>query len=175
MKSCRIPLLLMLGAIFVLFSGPSTADGQLRWPSSRKEAIEVRLIALAVVYPRSSFFANDEVFIAEQELAKTESRFIKLVYDFLPYQSPLSSYGLDYALVHHFNAVRDMTCDENLWQMRTLADEDRNSPVVKAQWKYAVASPIYDLDRRQARLRCYRATSEDYEKAQREPTREIPY
>ena len=175
MTSSRIPLLLLICAVFVLFSGPSTADGQLRWPSSRKEAIEVRLIALAVVYPRSSFFANDEVFVAEQELAKSESRFIKLVYDFLPYQSPLSAYGLDYALVHHFNAVRDTNCDENLWEMRTLAEQDKESAAIKAHWKYAVASPIYDLDRRQARLRCYRATSEDYERAQREPTNQIPY
>jgi hypothetical protein len=175
MKSYRIPSLVVIGVFLGLISGPAIADGQLRWPGPRKEAIEVRLIALAVVYPRSSFFANDEVFIAEQELAKSESRFIKLVYDFLPYQSPLSSYGLDYSLVHRFNAVRDTTCDENLWQMRTLADQDQDSPAVKARWKYAVASPIYDLDRRQARLRCYRATSDDYEKVMREPTSEIPY
>ncbi len=81
MTLSRIPLLCLAGVVFVLFTGMPTADGQLHWPSPRKEAIEVRLIALAVAYPRSSFFSNDEVFIAEQQLAKEESRFIKLVYE----------------------------------------------------------------------------------------------
>jgi hypothetical protein len=172
MKPSRVPYFVLAGVLFVLVSGTPTADGQLHW-SSRKEPIEVRLIALAVTYPRSSFFANDEVFIAEQELAKEESRFIKLVYDFLPYQSPLSSSGLDYSLVHMVRAVRDTTCDESLWEMRSL--QQRHSHAVNADWKYAVDSPIGDLDRRQARLRCYRTTSDDYEKALREPTNEIPY
>jgi len=95
MKVQRITLFAVAGLLFVLLSGTTLADGQLHWRTARKEAIEVRLIALAIAYPRTSFFANDEVFIAEQELAKEESRFIKLVYDFLPYQSPLSSYGLN--------------------------------------------------------------------------------
>jgi hypothetical protein len=92
------------GAVFVLGTALFAADGEFRGPGLHKQDIEVCIIALAVTYPRSSFFANDEVFVAEQELAKDESRFIKLIYDFLPYQSPLSSYGLDYALVHRFVA-----------------------------------------------------------------------
>jgi len=44
-----------------------------------------------------------------------------------------------------------------------------------SRWKYAAESPISDLDRRQARLRCYRTTSDDYEKAVNEPTSEVPY
>ena len=171
----QIPVVFLAELLFLIASGMPAADGQLRWSSQRKEEIDVRLIAVAVVYPRSSFFANDEVFIAEQELAKTESRFIKLVYDFLPYQSPLSSYGLDYSLVHRFNAVRDASCDETLWEMRRLAQQQGNSETIDAKWKYAAAAPVADLDRRQARLRCYRATSDDYEKAMREPTNEIPY
>ncbi len=175
MKSSRIPLLCVAGVLFVLFTGMPAADGQLRWPNPRKEEIEVRLIALAVAYPRSSFFANDEVFIAEQQLAKEESRFIKLVYDYLPYQPPLSTYGLDYSLVHKVNAVRDATCDESLWQMRSSLEQRRQSNVTPTNWKYAVESPIADLDHRQARLRCYRTTSDDYEKALHQPTSEIPY
>jgi hypothetical protein len=163
----------LAGVLFVFISGTPTADGQWHW-SSRKEPIEVRLIALAVTYPRSSFFANDEVFIAEQEQAKEESRFIKLVYDFLPYQSPLSSSGLDYSLVHVVRAVRDTTCDESLWQMRSLQQRPRPE-AASTHWKYAQYSPIADLDFRQARLRCYRTTSDDYEKTLREPTNEIPY
>jgi hypothetical protein len=173
MKSRYSSVLLILAGTVSLFSATPAADGQLRW-GPHKEPIEVRLIALAVEYPRSSFFASDEVFIGEQELAKDESRFIKLVYDFLPYESPLSSYGLEYSLVYKFHAIRDTTCDESLWEMRSLLKVQQRSHM-NAAWKYAADSPISDLDRRQARLRCYRATSEDYEKAQREPTNENPY
>jgi hypothetical protein len=162
-------------AIFTLASGLPAADGQLRWGAPKKEDIEVRLVALAVAYPRSSFFANDEVFVAEQELAKEESRFIKLVYDFLPYQPPLSSSGFDYALVHTVSAVRDSSCDESLWEMRSLMTAERRSRVINSGWKYALESPIDDLDRRQARLRCYRTTSDDYRKALYQPTNETPY
>ena len=173
MKSHCIPLLLVAATALLLLSGTPTADGQLRW-GPHKQPIQVRLIALAVEYPRSSFFPNDEVFIGEQQLAKDESRFIKLVYDFLPYQTPLSVYGLDYSLVHKFLAVRDASCDESLWQMRALLNQQRHAEM-NAHWKYAANSPISDLSRRQDRLRCYRATSDDYEKAQREPTSEVPY
>jgi hypothetical protein len=160
---------------FIAGTAVFAADGEFRGSAPRKQPLEVRLIALAVTYPRSSYFANDEVFVAEQELARDESRFIKLVYDFLPYQSPLSSYGLDYSLVHRFHAVRDATCDENLWQMRWLFEQHSANAPVNSEWKYSAESPIFDLDRRQARLRCYRVTSDDYEKAQRTPTNETPY
>src|ERR1700736_1796768 len=127
MKSLRISAFCALGIVFLLFSGLPAADGQLHWPRPRKQEIEVRLIALAVEYPRSSFFANDEVFVAEQELSKEESRFIKLVYDFLPYESPLSDSGLNYSLVHKVNALRDTGCDENLWEMRALMNQQRRT------------------------------------------------
>ncbi len=175
MKFQRVSVLCLIGGAFVLLSGRPTADAQLHWRQSHKEAIEVRLIALAIAYPRTSFFANDEVFIAEQELAKEESRFIKLVYDFLPYQSPLSSSGLNYSLVHRVNAIRDTSCDESLWEMRTALEQRRQADRSVAGWRYAAETPIADLDRRQAKLRCYRTTSDDYEKAFREPTNESPY
>jgi len=173
MKSLRISVFCALG--FVFLRGVPAADGQLHWPRPRKQEIEVRLIALAVEYPRSSFFSNDEVFVAEQELSKEESRFIKLVYDFLPYQSPLSDSGLNYSLVHKVNALRDTTCDENLWEMRRLMKQRPRAEQPTSSWKYAAESPIADLDRRQARLRCYRTTSDDYERAEHQPTNEIPY
>jgi hypothetical protein len=168
MKPVRISVVIVMAVIFVLGSGMPAADGE-SWPALRKEPIEVRLIALAEAYPRSSFFANDEVFIAEQELGKDESRFIKLVYDFLPYQAPLSSYGLNYSLVHKVHAVRDTSCDESLWEMRWQRQAKA------ANWRYAAESPVADLDRRQARLRCFRTTSDDYEGALHEPTSELPY
>lgn len=174
MKSARIPFLCAAGAVCLMLATPA-ADGQLRWPHFHKHEIEVRLIALAVEYPRSSFFANDEVFVAEQELSQDESRFIKLVYDFLPYQPPLSQSGLNYSLLHTVNAVRDTSCDETLWQMRSLMKKHRDATEPNSRWKYAAETPISDLDRRQARLRCYRTTSDDYEKAVNEPTSEMPY
>ena len=165
-----------LATAFIFLAGGSAVEGQLHLGTLRKEPISVRLIALAIAYPRSSFFANDEVFIAEQELAKEESRFIKLVYDFLPYETPLSSYGLNYSLVHRVRAVRDTSCDESLWQMRSLLEQQQQQArAVNGQWKYATDSPIADLDRRQARLRCYRTTSDDYQKALHEPSSESPY
>ncbi len=175
MKFLRIPVFCMVGMLFLLLSEIPAADGQLRWSRARKQEIEVRLIALAVQYPRSSFFANDEVFVAEQELSKEESRFIKLVYDFLPYQSPLSDSGLNYSLLHKVNAVRDTACDESLWEMRSLMQKRRRAEQPGSKWKYAADSPIADLDRRQARLRCYRTTSDDYERAEHLPTNEVPY
>ena len=72
MKSLRISAFCALGIVFLLFSGIPAADGQLHLARPRKQEIEVRLIALAAEYPRSSFFANDEVFVAEQELSKEE-------------------------------------------------------------------------------------------------------
>jgi hypothetical protein len=172
MRHSRISVLWVAGLMFLLLSGIPTADGQLHFLHPKKQEIEVRLIALAISYPRSSFFSNDEVFVAEQQLGKEESRFIKLVYDFLPYQEPLSNSGLNYSLVHKVNAVRDTTCDESLWQMRSLMQQ-KHQP--NSRWKYAAESPISDLDRRQARLRCYRTTSDDYEKALNQPTNEVPY
>jgi len=174
MKSRWISIVCGAELLLLLLTGIPAADGQLHWRAPKKEAIEVRLIALAVTYPKSSFFSNDEVFVAEQELAKEESRFIKLVYDFLPYQSPLSS-SMDYSLVYTFHAVRDTSCDESLWEMRALQREKPSAGEPKSEWKYAAYSPIGDLDRRQARLRCYRTTSDDYDKALRAPSNEIPY
>jgi hypothetical protein len=175
MKAQRVARLTAAGLLFILLTGGSVADGQLHFSTVRKEQIEVRLIALAIAYPRTSFFANDEVFIAEQELAKEESRFIKLVYDFLPYQAPLSSYGLNYSLVHRVNATRDTSCDESLWEMRTALEQRRRSDRSVAGWRYAAETPVADLDHRQAKLRCYRTTSDDYERVYREPTNQAPY
>lgn len=175
MTSLRIPFLTVAAVVFLLLSEIPAADGQLRWPRQRKQEIEVRLVALAEAYPRSSVFANDEVFVAEQELSKEESRFIKLVYDFLPYEPPLSDSGLNYSLLHKVQAVRDSTCDESLWQMRSLMEKRRRAEQPNSTWKYAEKSPIEDLDRRQARLRCYRTSADDYEKAEHQPTNEIPY
>jgi hypothetical protein len=82
---------------------------------------------------------------------------------------------LNYSLVHKVNAIRDTSCDESLWEMRTALAQRRQADRSAAGWKYAAETPIADLDRRQAKLRCYRTTSDDYEKVFREPTNESPY
>ena len=78
---------------------------------------------------------------------------------------------VSYSLVHRVQAIRDVTCDEPLWEMRK---ELRKSDLRTTQFSYASDSPI-DLERRQARLRCYRITSDGYETAVWHPTNEVPY
>jgi hypothetical protein len=77
--------------------------------------------------------------------------------------------------VHRINAIRDTTCDETLWEMRTALQQRRQTDKTVSGWRYASETPVADLDHRQARLRCYRTTSDDYETAFREPTNESPY
>ncbi len=64
--------------------GPEKARGELRWQWPKKEPLRLRLVALAWNHPRSSFFANEETFIAEKQLTKDESRLVKLIYTFSP-------------------------------------------------------------------------------------------
>jgi len=142
--------------------GRQPAQADLRWQDGRKEAIRVRIVALAWSHPRSSFFSNEEVFVAEKALNQSESRLVKLVYGFLPYQPRLSDGGLDYATVHELRAVRDPECDETLSQM-TSPHGPRSS------LKYSTDSPILNVERRRAPLPCYITTADDYGKAMHEP------
>ena len=79
--------------------------------------VQLRVISLAWAPPRSSYFSNFEVFIAEKWLNKKESEFIKLVYEFLPYQQRLSEYDSPDLTVRRLRVTRDSTCDESLMQM----------------------------------------------------------
>jgi hypothetical protein len=81
--------------------------------------VQLRVISLAWAPPRSSYFSNFEVFIAEKWLNKNkkESEFIKLVYEFLPYQQRLSEYRYYDLKVDKLRVARDATCDESLMQM----------------------------------------------------------
>lgn len=141
-------------------------EGQLRWPEApSKTQMRVRLVAVALADPRSSFFASHEVFVAETEIGHEEWSLIKLVYTFLPYQPRLSELGLDYSLVHEFSARRESDCDETLAQLtaRDLPDH-HYEPLV-----YARDAPRMDLDRRRIPLPCYQTTTDDYKKCVREP------
>lgn len=163
------PNFLFLAAL-ALMCGPMNvgerAEAQLRWPPPpKKEQLRVRLVALALSDPRSSFFSSHEVLIAEKEIGKDEWSLVKLVYTFLPYQPRLSESGFDYSIVHELEAARDPNCDETLEKMTTRESQDHS----QINMKYAVESPVSDLERRRTPLPCYEMTADDYGKAVREP------
>ena len=157
--------LLFLAAICIGASG-RRGEGQLRWPDPpRKAPLRVRLVALALADPRSSFFSSHEVFVAETEIAREEwSPLIKLVFTFLPYQPRLSETGFDYSLVHEVSAWRDPNCDETVAQLTARSLPNRREPLI-----YSRNVPREDLDRRQIPLPCYETTADEYIRSSFEP------
>jgi hypothetical protein len=121
--------------------------------------VQLRVIGLAWAPPRSSFFSNFEVFIAEKWRNKQESQLVKLVYVFLPYQPRLSEYGFDNSKVRSLRVARDPTCDEGLMQM--MRPEGENGPAGYHPGD-SMASPSPD---RNNVLPCYRTTADDYRQA----------
>jgi hypothetical protein len=122
--------------------------------------VQLRVIGLAWAPPRSSYFSNFEVFIAEKWLNKEESQLIKLVYVFLPYQRQLSEYGPDGLKVRRLRVTRDSTCDESLMQM--MWPEGENGPTGSHHSDDALASTSTDHNNE---LPCYRTTADDYQRA----------
>jgi hypothetical protein len=127
--------------------------------ASSAEQLNVAFIGPALVAPRSSYFQSFEVFIAEERLAKHQSRLIKLVYDFLPYQPRLSDYGPNYPALENLRATRDASCDETLKEVVSSADTLHWSPAARVQLT-ATSSK-----QRQNKLPCYRTTADEYRKA----------
>jgi hypothetical protein len=141
------------------------AEGQLRWPDPPKKAsMRVRLVALALALPRSSFFSSHEVFVAETEIAHEEWSLIKLGFTFLPYQPRLSESGFDYSVVHEVSAWRDPDCDETVAQLTARSLPDRHEPLI-----YSRNVPSEDLDRRGIPLPCYQTNADEYIKSSFEP------
>jgi hypothetical protein len=141
------------------------AEGQLRWPDPPPRVpMRVRLVALALTLPRSSYFASQEVFVAETEIGREEWSLIKLVFTFLPYEPRLSETGFDYSVVHEVAAWRDPNCDETVSQLTARSDPDRHEPLI-----YSRNVPNEDLDRRRIPLACYQTTAKEYIKASFEP------
>ena len=120
----------------------------------------MRLIGLALALPGSSYFSNYEVFIAERQLGKNESQFIKLVYISLPYQRRLSEYNPSHVKVFKLRVTRDKTCDETVQQMTQAetADAQPGSPYADA------LADLNSIDPNR-KLPCYRTTADDYRKA----------
>lgn len=158
--ACNLLALAACAAFFV-----QTASGDLRWHEPRKESLKVRLIALTLADPRSSFFSSHEIFVAEQQLgAHGETRLLKLVYSFLPYQPRLSEEGLDYFTVHELRAVRDEGCDETLGQMTAIYEHR-----ARLELKYSSDAPVLNAARRHSPLACYETTAEDYDRSVHQP------
>jgi hypothetical protein len=154
-------------ALTGLLSAPTTARGELQWQLPRMEPVRLRLVALAWNHPRTSFFANEEVFIAEKEITKEESRLVKLVYSFLPYQPRLSDNSFNYATVHELRAARDPQCDETLAEIITGQAGDWRQQ--RSQLKYSTDAPVLNLTRHKNPLPCYVTSADEYSKPVREP------
>lgn len=150
--------------------GPEVAHGQLRWQWPKKESIRLRLVALTWNHPRSSFFASEEIFVAERQLTKDESRLVKLVFGFLPYQPRLSDYGMDYSVTHEVRAARDPQCDETLAQM--MAGQVGDWRQKESYLKYSTDAPVLNLARHRNPLPCYVTDADDYTKPIPEPAEE---
>ncbi len=145
-------------------------ETQLRWPDPPKKAtMRVRLVAVALADPRSTFFSSHEVFIAEKEISYEEWGLIKLVYTFLPYQPRLLESGFDYSVVHELSASRDPKCDETVSQLTSREMPARHEPLI-----YAPHVPREDLDRRRIPLPCYETNADEYSKSSVEPTAPPP-
>jgi hypothetical protein len=163
---------IVLSVAISTLCGNETAEGELHWSQASKEPLKVRLVAPAWNHQRSTFFASEEVFIAEKQLDQDEFRLVKLIYGFLPYQPRLSESGFDYATVYEMRATRDPSCDESLLQMTSGDDGDWRQP--SSELKYSADAPALNLQRRKSTLPCYRTSPEDYKRALQEPVKGSP-
>lgn len=126
--------------------------------------MRIRLVALAIALPRSSYFSSLEVFVAEREIGHEEWRLIKLVFTFLPYQPRLSESGFDYSVVHEVSAWRDPECDDTVTHLTERSLPTRHEPLI-----YSRNAPREDLDQRYIPLPCYETNADAYIKSSFEP------
>lgn len=145
------------------------AEG-LHWPDPpQKVHMRVRLVAVALALPRSSYFSNYEVLVAEKEIGEEEFSLIKLVFTYLPYQPPLEESGFDYSMVHEISAWRNPDCDETVADLTRRSLPDRHVPMM-----YSRNAPREDLDLRRIPLPCYETKADDYIKSSLEPLTPLP-
>jgi GAF domain-containing protein len=137
--------------------GEVIADSQGTFGDTKE--LSVSFVGLAVALPSSSYFASHEVFIAEERLNRHQSRLIKLVYQFLPYQPRLSDYGPNYPAVNKLRATRDPSCDETLMQVTSWV----NTPGSPQADRLRLDSKYFN--QQESTLECYRTTADDYRRA----------
>ncbi len=135
---------------------PTNAPAETREQPALTKEVSVNFVGLALTLPSSSYFASHEVFIAE-ERTHSQSRLIKLIYEFLPYQERLSDYGPNYPDVDKLRVTRDPSCDEPVVQvvtgMRTASRAVSDRLQQSLQGVQA------------SKLECYRTTADDYRRA----------
>jgi hypothetical protein len=142
----------------------------LRWPDPpRKVPMKVRVVAVALALPRSSFFSSLEVLVAETEISDDEWSLIKLVFTYLPYQPRLTESGFDYSVVHEISAWRNRDCDQTVAELTARSMPERHEPLI-----YSRNVPREDLDRRRIPLPCYEAKADDYIKSTLAPIPQPP-
>lgn len=144
--------------------GGKQAEG-LHWPEPpRKVEMRVRVVAIALAEPRSSFFSNQEILVADTEIADEEWSLIKLVFTYLPYQPRLEESAFDYSMVHDVLAWRNTNCDETVAELTERSIPERHEPLI-----YSRNVPRVDLDRRRIPLPCYETRADDHIKSSLEP------
>ena len=140
------------------------AEG-LHWPDlPQKVQMRLRVVAIALAPPRTSFFSSQDVLVADTEVADEEGSLIKLVFTYLPYQPRLSEFDFDYSVVHQVLAWRNTDCDETVAQLTARSMPDRHERLI-----YARNVPRVDLDRRRIPLPCYESSADDHIKSIFEP------
>jgi hypothetical protein len=127
-------------------------------PAGRVLDLPVRVLGLALALPSSSYFSNYEVFIAERQIAESESQLIKLVFESRPTQRRVSEYGLKDSKIFKLRVKRDPTCDETAAQVTgNHLSELQNSSSDGA---------LLSTDG-ESLLPCYRTTADEYQKTPR--------
>lgn len=154
--------------------GHDTAVAQLHWPfGSQRERIRLRVVGRVMALPRTSFFANHEVFVAEKAISNEEGRLIKLVYEFLPYQPSLDDVGMDYSNIYEARVMRDPQCDESLGDMIS-SHQAKHDAADPSGLKYATNAPELSIPRHRHSLPCYQTSAEDFGRTEHVPLRTEP-
>ncbi len=138
-------------------SRPAIPDITAEERTSRgSQQVSVTPISPEVALASSSYFASSEIFIAEERTGPQRSRYIKLVYEYLPYQKRLSEYGPNYPEVDKLRVTRDAACDEDLFEEAFSGKTGEQSGRSTLVSQYLA---------QQQTLVCFRTTADDYRRA----------
>ncbi len=162
---------LVVVALTCTVGGDEAAIAQLHWPAFQKEHFQIRVVARVLALPRTSFFANHEVFVVEKALNREEGRLIKLVYEFLPYQPSLAEVGMNYSMVYDIQATRDPKCDETLGQL--MSNHSGSEADEPSTFKYATDAPSVVVHHPKSNLPCYETTADDFGQPVRAPVHSV--